>query len=96
MKYGIRSVLLIVYTAVNLYVFLLYGRDKKLAVKKKMRIPERTLMTAAVFGVIGAAAGMVFFRHKTRKPKFYIGIPIIFALEAAAAVLLYMNTAYIA
>lgn len=90
MKYGIGSVLLIVYAAVNLYVFLLYGRDKRLAVKKKWRISETALMTAAVFGVIGAAAGMVFFHHKTRKSKFYIGIPVIFVLEAAAAVLLYI------
>lgn len=88
MKYDIRSVLLIVYAAVNLYVFLLYGSDKRLAVKKKWRISEKALMTAAVFGIIGAAAGMVFFRHKIRKPKFYIGIPVIFVLEAAAAVLL--------
>lgn len=88
MTIDIQKILLIAYAAVNLYVFFLYGRDKRLAVKKKMRIPERTLITAAVFGIFGAAAGMVFFHHKTRKPKFYIGIPVIFALEAALAVLL--------
>ena len=51
-----------------------------------MEIPETTLLIAAVFGVIGAFSGMHVFHHKTRKPKFYIGVPVIFFLEMFATV----------
>ena len=46
------------------------------------RIPERTLLILAVLGVIGAAAGVFLLRHKTRKKKFAIGVPLIAVLEA--------------
>lgn len=82
--------LLLVYLVVNLIVFLMYGIDKYKATHKKWRIPEATLIGAAVFGVFGALAGMHFFRHKTKKPKFYITVPVILVLEVAAAVCLYL------
>ncbi len=77
---------------VNALAFLLMLADKRKAQKKLWRIPEATLMTvAAIGGSIGALAGMYTFRHKTRKPKFYIGIPVILALQIlAAAYLLYI------
>ena len=81
--------LLIGYLVVNLIVFLMYGIDKYKATHKKWRIPEATLIGAAVFGVLGALAGMHFFRHKTKKPKFYITVPVIFVLEIVAAVCFY-------
>ncbi len=72
---------------VNALAFLLMLADKRKAQKKLWRIPEATLMTvAAIGGSIGALAGMYTFRHKTRKPKFYIGIPVILALQILAAV----------
>lgn len=72
---------------VNALAFLLMLADKRKAQKKLWRIPEATLMTmAAIGGSIGALAGMYTFRHKTRKPKFYIGIPVILALQIMAAV----------
>ena len=45
------------------------------------RIPEKVLIGAAVFGVFGAAAGMLVFHHKTRKLKFRIAIPAIMISE---------------
>ena len=39
------------------------------------------MMLFAVFGVFGAFIGMHLFHHKTHKPKFYIGVPVIFVLE---------------
>ena len=36
--------------------------------------------------MIGAFAGMHVFHHKTRKPKFYIGVPVIFFLEVLAVI----------
>ena len=72
---------------INALAFLLMLADKRKAQKKLWRIPEATLMTmAAMGGSIGALAGMYTFRHKTRKPKFYIGIPVILALQIFAAV----------
>lgn len=81
---------ILVYVVINLVVFAMYGIDKYKAAHKKWRIPEATLIGAAVFGVLGALAGMYFFRHKTKKPKFYITVPLIFVLEVALAVCLYL------
>lgn len=64
----------------TLLTFLVYGWDKHLSKSKgkKKRIPEkRLLMLAAVGGAFGAAAAMLFFRHKTLHRKFTLGIPAI-------------------
>ena len=82
--------ILLGYLAVNVIVFAMYGIDKYKATHKKWRIPEATLIGAAVFGVFGALAGMKFFHHKTKKPKFYITVPVILVLEIVAAVCLYL------
>ena len=74
------------YSILNGIVFLIYGVDKYKAVHNKWRIPETTLLIAAVFGVIGAFAGMHVFQHKIRKAKFYVGVPVIFFLEMLAAI----------
>ncbi len=60
--------------------------DKQKAKKHLWRIPEATLLTVALMGgSIGSFAGMRLFHHKTRKPKFYIGIPAILALQLLLA-----------
>ena len=74
------------YLILNGIVFLIYGVDKYKAVHHKWRIPETTLLVIAVIGVIGAFAGMHVFHHKTRKPKFYVGVPVIFFLEVLAVI----------
>ena len=62
--------------AVNLMTFLLYGADKRRAQKNKWRIPEKTLLGAALAGgSVGALLGMYVFRHKTKHWKFKIGVP---------------------
>ena len=56
---------------VNLLTWLIYGIDKWKAKRRAWRIPERTLLLlAAAGGCTGALAGMLMFRHKTRKLKF--------------------------
>lgn len=66
----------------NLAAFLAYGIDKKRAREHKWRIPERRLfMLALIGGSAGALAGMYLFRHKTRKPRFVIGVPVILAVQ---------------
>lgn len=71
---------------INIITFITYGIDKAKARKGAWRIPEKTLIGLAVAGGgIGALAGMSFFHHKTRKPLFKIGIPVILIIEAAVA-----------
>lgn len=71
---------------VNATGFLLMLADKYRAKKNLWRIPEKMLITVAIIGgSIGAYAGMQVFRHKTKHPKFYIGIPVILAVQIMAA-----------
>lgn len=79
--------LLSIYILINLIVFFLYGIDKWKAIHHKWRIPEAHLILASVFGIFGAVLGMLLFRHKIRKPKFYIGLPAIFILELVCVIL---------
>ena len=85
--------LLFVYLVMmNAITFLLYGLDKWKARKGKERIPERTLLGLAVIGgSVGAFAGMQFFRHKTKKIKFYLGVPAIFLVQLGIAVYIYYH-----
>lgn len=67
---------------INAVGFVIMLTDKRCAQKKLWRIPEATLFTVAILGgSIGVLLGMWVFRHKTRKPKFYVGIPVILALQ---------------
>lgn len=81
MKYLMVYVLLI-----NVIAFLMYGVDKSKARRHAWRIPEKVLLGVAVIGgSVGALLGMSVFHHKTRKPKFYIGVPLIMILEFGLA-----------
>lgn len=63
---------------VNIITFLAYGMDKRKARRRQWRIPERTLLgLAAMGGAAGAYVGMGLFRHKTRKPAFRYGVPVL-------------------
>ena len=64
--------------------------DKQKAKKGAWRAPERILMTiAAVGGSLGSYLGMQLFRHKTKHPKFYIGIPVLLAVHVWLLVVLH-------
>jgi len=55
----------------NLMAFMLFGFDKRRAVRGMARIRERTLLLWALGGgTPGAFAARHFFRHKTRKQPF--------------------------
>lgn len=61
--------------------------DKHAARKNRRRVPEKTLLiTAALSGCVVMYITMHIIHHKTRKPKFMVGIPIIFIAEILAAV----------
>lgn len=69
-------------TIINAVGLVLMLVDKQKARRGAWRIPERTLMTvAAVGGSLGSFLGMQLFRHKTKHPKFYIGIPLFLVVH---------------
>ena len=67
----------------NILTFILYGQDKHKARTGRWRISERFLILFPVIfcGCLGALLGMLIWRHKIRKPKFYITIPIFLVLH---------------
>lgn len=73
-----KDLLLLYLVTINAAGFLLMLADKRKAKKKLWRIPEVTLMTvAALGGSVGSLLGMYTVRHKTKHPKFTIGIPLL-------------------
>lgn len=78
---------LVWYLAVISFItWIAYGLDKRRARKGKWRIPERTLLIlAAAGGSVGALAGMLMFRHKTKKAKFVIGVPVLLVAHCVLA-----------
>lgn len=70
----------------NFIVFLMYGWDKLRARKGWWRIPESTLLwLAAAFGGPGAWLAMRTFHHKTHKPRFAWGVPLMTLAQAMVA-----------
>lgn len=65
---------------INAAGFLLMCLDKYFAKHDMWRIPEATLLAvAAIGGSVGSLAGMYLVRHKTKKPKFTVTIPVLLA-----------------
>lgn len=82
------KLLLLYFLVINLAAFIMYGIDKRKAIKKKWRIPENMLIGIVLIGGgIGAELGMHIFRHKTRHKKFTIGVPAIVVIQAVIFVL---------
>lgn len=70
--------------SVNALSLVLMLADKHKAKTNAWRIPEATLLTlAALGGSFGAFLGMQIAHHKTRHPKFSIGLPMLMALHTA-------------
>jgi Predicted membrane protein len=66
---------------VNVFVCLLYGFDKWQARREGWRVSEGTLLFSAFFAPFGAVSGMILFRHKIRKAKFFIAVPFFVVLQ---------------
>ena len=74
---------------VNIIAFFAMWLDKWKAKNDAWRIPESTLMALALMGgSIGGIAGMYVFRHKTKKPRFFIGFPVILVTDIALVIYL--------
>lgn len=79
---SIMGIIFAYLAVINIFGFAIFGYDKRCAVLHRWRVPEKTLFLIAVLGgSIGAYAGMKIFRHKTRRRKFYIGIPVIAVIQ---------------
>ena len=78
----------------NLIALILFGIDKQRAVQGRWRIPESVLILSAICGGgIGAWLGMRLFHHKTRKPLFAFGVPLIALAEYAVLAYAFANHA---
>ncbi|QRG69248.1 DUF1294 domain-containing protein [Brevibacillus choshinensis] len=66
----------------NGYAYALMAADKRLAPKRGFRIPEASLLIMAILGGgIGALAGMLGHRHKTKHVSFMIVVPVFCILQ---------------
>ncbi len=60
--------------------------DKLISKRSKvsLRVPEATLLgLSALGGSVAMLLWMLVIRHKTKHPKFMLGIPVILALQIA-------------
>jgi uncharacterized membrane protein YsdA (DUF1294 family) len=79
--------MLYVFSVINIITFFVYGLDKLKAVNHWWRIPEWVLLgLAAAGGAFGAYLGMLVFRHKTLKPLFRFGVPVMIIVHAIVAI----------
>lgn len=63
---------------INAAAWLLMRKDKKNARQHRFRVPETVLLGIGLLGgSLGGVCGMVMFHHKTRKPVFSIGLPVM-------------------
>ena len=85
---GFSITALVVYlVSVNVLAFAAFGVDKARAQRGAWRISEKALMLLVIAGgSLGALAGMYVFHHKTRKPLFSVGVPVLLAITLAALV----------
>ena len=75
---------------INVLAWLLMHQDKKNARQHRFRVPE-TLLLGISFcgGSLGAVCGMIWFHHKTRKPVFSVGLPVILFLQLGVLLFFY-------
>ena len=60
--------------------------DKRAAINKKRRVPEKTLILLGIFFSSSAEyITMKAIRHKTRHKKFMLGLPAIFIMKVILA-----------
>ncbi|MEN6434673.1 MAG: DUF1294 domain-containing protein [Anaerolineaceae bacterium] len=81
-------ILVYFFLAISLVSFLLWGVDKYRAIQQQWRIPENWLIGLTVCGgALGALAGMLVFRHKIRKPFFWILVITFLILQGLLVIL---------
>lgn len=67
---------------INAISFSLMGIDKLQAIRNKYRLSEFSLLTISLLGgSIGILLGMIIFKHKIRKIKFLILVPLLIIIN---------------
>ena len=88
---GVKNIVIYL-LVINLLGFFAMGIDKWKAKKGSWRISENALFMFTILGGgIGTIAGIYAFRHKTKKAKFTIGMPVILILEVILFVYLILR-----
>jgi len=78
------SAVLIYILLINLITFCIFAIDKVKAMSGTWRISEKTLLgISLVGGALGGMLAMELCRHKTRKPLFRYGLPMMIVIHAA-------------
>jgi uncharacterized membrane protein YsdA (DUF1294 family) len=73
----LQIILVIIYSAMNVFALIYMGLDKARAVNDHRRIPEAKLLFLCIcLCSLGVYVGMKVFRHKTRKLYFRVGVPL--------------------
>lgn len=81
---GWKTLLFVYLGVVNVITLALFAVDKSRARQGRRRIRERTiLLWVWVGGSLGGLLGMDLLRHKTRHPRFYIGLPAALLVHLA-------------
>lgn len=76
------QIVAVYFLAINLIAAVVCVWDKSCAKRGARRVPEHTLlMLSALGGSPAFWASMYAFHHKTRKPKFYLGVPAILVVQ---------------
>lgn len=90
----IVSYLLIIYEIViSIVSIIITVVDKSKSRRREWRVSEGALMMlGALGGALTMWLTMLIIRHKTRHPKFMIGLPAILLLHLAAAYLVIVGT----
>ncbi|WP_346985606.1 DUF1294 domain-containing protein [Chryseobacterium sp. POE27] len=69
---------------INIFSFILFGIDKRKAIKHQRRISEFTLLSITFLGgTVGALLGMVVFRHKISKRNFLLKFGFLVLIQIA-------------
>lgn len=79
--FNLRNIIiyLVIMNIIGFFIMLI---DKKRAEYGKWRIPEKSLLLVSLFGgSIGTLVGMYVFHHKTKKARFFIGMPMILIFQ---------------
>lgn len=67
---------------INVLSCFIMALDKYKAKRKLWRVSEKALFLLAILGgSLGIYLGMYLFHHKTKKMKFYLGIPAIIVFQ---------------
>ncbi len=83
------GIALAAYSLMSVVTAAFYFVDKRLAIRGSRRIPESTLHVLELLGGWpGALVAQQLFRHKNRKPTFFLVTWLIAALHIAAWVLI--------